>query len=1082
MDRARINPQYLFCRPCLLRSGTVFNVPTSPPKLDTVIACPPLITEKVRQFGEHLETYTSGDYNEAQLRVDFLNPMLEALGWDVNNSAGYAEAYRDVVYEDAIKVGHTSKAPDYGFYIGGRAAGGGRKFFLEAKKPSVAIRVDPKSAFQLRRYAYSAQLPLSILTNFKEFIAYDTRIKPSAKDSATAAAVLRIKYTDYAERWHEIASVFSRDAILRGAFDKFAQGKRKRGMEPLGESFLKDIEGWRALLAREIATSNPGITVDDLNFAVQRTIDRILFLRICEDRGIEQPGNLMQLLNGHAVYDRLGQIFRGADDRYNSGIFYFPAAGRKPDPDRSEPPDDLTLDLTIDDKPLKQIIRGLYDMPGLFTSYAFAVIPPEMLGHVYEQFLGKVITLTGNHTVKIEEKPEVRKAGGVYYTPVYIVDYIVKNTVGKLLQGKSPKDAAKLRVLDPASGSGSFLIGAYQFLLDWHLRWYLTNHPEKHCKGRNPALMRIHSPSFDEERDAPKTKSNGRYDYRLTTVKRKDILLNSIYGVDIDPQAVEVTKLSLLLKVLEGESQESLAAQMKFLHQRALPDLGRNIKCGNSLIGDDFDDGELSEDERKKINKFNWQKEFAQIFKRGAFDAVIGNPPYVRIQTTIGTETAYLAQGYETAIGNFDIYCLFVERALSLLKRRGAFGYIIPHRCFKTAYGEGLRSILSTKAVPSHIVDFDGFMVFDNASINTCILIIAGDSCDVPDYTRVISPATAVAAVKASLESGTNGVLERGPIESRLLSSEPWVFVRPRETALWDRLASVPHTLADFSEEIFQGLKTGADSVFVGEFTRRTSSSTRFRCQGDRKVHELESDIVFPLAKGGQMQRYDLQPAIRCIIFPYTDGSLIKWNELQRLYPRTAQYLKRHRPILESRDRGRMKGPTWYGYSRNQALTSVEAAKILVPDYYAHASYCFDSAGGIMFCGGGAGGYGIIPKSNVDPHYLLGCLNSKVVDWYLQKISMRAYQTAFMYTKKYLVRLPIRTIDFSNKSDKAAHDRMVKLVDRMLDLHKKLAAAKSPHDKVRIPRDIEATDRQIDKLVYDLYGLTDEEIATVETE
>ena len=177
-----------------------------------------------------------------------------------------------------------------------------------------------------------------------------------------------------------------------------------------------------------------------------------------------------------------------------------------------------------------------------------------------------------------------------------------------------------------------------------------------------------------------------------------------------------------------------------------------------------------------------------------------------------------------------------------------------------------------------------------------------------------------------------------------------------------------------------------------------------------------------------------------------------------------------------------MKGPMWHGYSRNQALTSVKAAKILVPDYYARASYCFDSAGEVMFCGGGAGGYGIIPKRNVNPHYLLGCVNSNLVDWYLQKISMRAYQTAFMYTKKYLVRLPIRTIDFSNKSDKAAHDRVVKLVDRMVDLHKKLAAAKSPLDKERIPRDIEATDRQIDKLVYDLYGLTDEEISIVETE
>lgn len=235
------------------RADNPGNSPESSPSAPEKTPCPGIMLEKVRQFHEHIETYQSGDYNEAQLRIDFINPMLEALGWDVDNKQGYAEAYRDVVYEDALKIGGASKAPDYGFYIGGRAAGGGRKFFLEAKRPSVALRVDPKSAFQLRRYAWTAGLPLSILTNFRECLVFDTRIKPNAKDSATTAAILTLKFTEYPERWHEIASVFSRESILRGSFDKFAQAKRKKGMEPLGEAFLNDIEEWRAMLAREIA-------------------------------------------------------------------------------------------------------------------------------------------------------------------------------------------------------------------------------------------------------------------------------------------------------------------------------------------------------------------------------------------------------------------------------------------------------------------------------------------------------------------------------------------------------------------------------------------------------------------------------------------------------------------------------------------------------------------------------------------------------------------------------------------------------------------------------------------------------------
>jgi type I restriction-modification system DNA methylase subunit len=250
-------------------------------------------------------------------------------------------------------------------------------------------------------------------------------------------------------------------------------------------------------------------------------------------------GRLQALLNGEHTYRRLYQLFREADQRYNSGLFYF-----QKEKDRVESPDDLTPELEIDDAVYKRIIRRLYypDSP-----YEFSVLPADILGQVYEQFLGKVIRLTEGHQAKVEDKPEVKKAGGVYYTPTYIVDYIVKNTVGKLLENKTPKQVAKLRILDPACGSGSFLIGAYQYLLDWHRDWYSDNDPKKWASGRNPAIYQ--GPGGE---------------WKLTTTERKRILLQNIYGVDIDAQAVEVTKLSLLLKVLEGESEQTLATQLRF--------------------------------------------------------------------------------------------------------------------------------------------------------------------------------------------------------------------------------------------------------------------------------------------------------------------------------------------------------------------------------------------------------------------------------------------------------------------------------------------------------------------------------------
>ena len=243
-----------------------------------------------------------------------------------------------------------------------------------------------------------------------------------------------------------------------------------------------------AVLAQNIALRNPKLTQRELNFAVGRTIDRIIFLRICEDRGIEPEGQLMALQNGTNIYQRLIRIYYSADEKYNSGLFHF-----REEKDRFEPPDDLTLNLSIDDKPLKDIFKSLYYPE---SPYEFSVLPADILGQVYEQFLGKVIYLTAGHRAKVEDKPEVKKAGGVYYTPTYIVDYIVKNTVGKLLEGKNPGprgSASNIRILDPACGSGSFLIGAYQYLLDWHRDRYIEDGPEKVGKGSKPGALPGHS-------------------------------------------------------------------------------------------------------------------------------------------------------------------------------------------------------------------------------------------------------------------------------------------------------------------------------------------------------------------------------------------------------------------------------------------------------------------------------------------------------------------------------------------------------------------------------------------------------------
>lgn len=691
---------------------------------------PEAVIELVERFGRQQEAYRSGGYNEARLRREFLDPLFAALGWDMDNRRGYAEPYKDVIYEDSIKVGGGTKAPDYCFRIGGT-----RKFFVEAKKPSVNIKEDTSPAYQLRRYAWTSKLPLSILTDFEEFAVYDCRIRPHAGDKASVARTMYLTFEDYGSRWSDIAGTFSRDAILRGSFDAYADGRKsRRGTSEVDDAFLEEIERWRERLAKNIAQRNPQLDQEDLNFAVQRTIDRIVFLRICEDRGVEEYERLKHLAAGTGVYERLVERFHRADERYNSGLFHFAAeAGR------SQAFDELTPHLKIDDGVLRDILGKLY-YPS--SPYEFSVLPVDILGHVYERFLGKVIRLTPAHRAKIEEKPEVRKAGGVYYTPSYIVDYIVSRTLGELLKNKSPADKIPVRILDPACGSGSFLLGAYQHLLDWHLGFYLKSSPEKTARQKHPPIFR-----------------GPRGEWRLTVRKKKQILLDSIFGVDIDAQAIEVSKLSLLLRVLEGETEETLDAALKLFHDRALPDLGSNIRHGNSLVGSDFRTfaqmqlPTMDDD----VATFDWAKEFPDVFREGGFDVVVGNPPYLSFAGRQSVDIPprvreYYKAKYESG-GWPTAHSLFIERCLKDVSKR-YFSLIVPDQ---VGHLDGYGSVrdIATRVGGVAEVRYWGEHVF--RGVTTPALTFVVDKAQVGCETRIFD------------KDGSESL-------GRLTGGQPWTF------------------------------------------------------------------------------------------------------------------------------------------------------------------------------------------------------------------------------------------------------------------------------------------------------------------
>ncbi len=944
------------------------------------MSAPKEILDLVERYQRNREEYESGKYNETQLRREFLDPFFKTLGWDVTNEKGYSEAYKEVIHEDAIKIGAATKAPDYCFRIGGI-----RKFFLEAKKPSVNIKDDLSPAFQLRRYAWSAKLPLSILSDFEELAVYDCRVKPHQTDKPSTARILYFTFDQYAEKWDEIAAIFSPDAVLKGSFDKYADSsKSKKGTTTVDEAFLEEIENWRKELAKNIAAKNSKLSIQELNFSVQKIIDRIIFLRICEDRGIEPYGKLLALVNGTKIYDRLTQAFQRADERYNSGLFHF-----QKEKDRPEQPDELTLKLKIDDKDFKDMIGGLYYPE---SPYEFSALPADILGQVYEQFLGKVIRLTDGHQAKIEDKPEVKKAGGVFYTPTYVVEYIVKNTVGKLCEGKTTKQVAKLRVLDPACGSGSFLIGAYQYLLNWHLEWYLKDGPEKYQKEL------YQGPGGD---------------WRLTTETRKKILLNNIYGVDIDSQAVEVTKLSLLLKVLEGESEQTLKRQLEIFHQRALPDLGSNIKCGNSLVGMDYFSGQLLADinEMRKVNPFDWEKEFSEIKKPGGFNCLIGNPPYGAFLSE--NEITYLERKTEES-SSHDSYEYFLLLASKLLTGESYISMIIPASWMTSEKYTGSRKKLfeNFKPIVAYAMPFD---VFKDAYIDTSIVVLTNSSdaktCLINYFPK-----------KEKLSLIPNGIGK--PVSVENIQN--------------DSLKRLSIVLADETNSIMKKLKN-AKLTFgdwfniqrgVQPYSRKKHTESQINSRFLHAAKKINKEYL-PELQGNELARY--------------------WVDTKR-----TSYIRYCDEIASSRTMDNFTGKR------------IVLRRLLTRQFRLQASTTDET---------------LITTDNVlnltqkmkdaDITFALGVLNSKFISWLYVNTSMIAQKDDFPQVHiSALSEIPIPY------NDEEKIKELKTMVGRIIEVNKRVHENLIDVDIYK--RQLEALDKEVDQLVYNLYELKDEEIRIIE--
>ncbi|MEK6863330.1 MAG: DNA methyltransferase [Nanoarchaeota archaeon] len=985
------------------------------------------VKKLIKIFNDNFQQYKLSTYKEAQVRIEFIDKFFNALGWDVNNKQGFSEQFKEVISEDAIKIEGNTKAPDYAFRIGGQ-----RIFFVEAKKPSVQLKDNPEAAYQLRHYAWNSGIPISILTDFEDFIVYDCRVKPNEKDNSSVARILLVDYKDYIDNFDKIWDIFSKEAVLKGSFERYVESKKGiKGTAEVDNEFLKEIEKWRDNLAKNIALRNPGLSISELNFAVQKTIDRVLFLIIAEYKNIEIYGKLGQIAQKPDIYKNLMPHFKDSDDKYNSGIFDFSK-------------DAITPKLSIDDKIIKEIIENLYYPK---SPYDYSVLPIEILGKVYEKFLGKTIRLTSSHQAKVEEKPEVRKAGGVYYTPEYIVDYIVESTVGKLIKDKTPKQIENIKILDSACGSGTFLVRAYTYVLDYLLDYYRQN-PSKYKK------------------EIYQTKKGN---YFLTTEVRKKILLNNIYGVDIDAQAVEVTKLSLLLKVLENETKESVNQQLKLFKERALPNLDNNIKCGNSLVNSSyFSQKTLSSEteEWQKINPFDWDKEFP--FK---FDIIIGNPPYVKEYTH--RESFELVKHTDMVKyyqGKMDLWYFFTCKALDLLKEDGLHSYIAQNNWVTSAGASILRNkVLSDSKIISFF-DFNDFKVFKEAGIQTMIFVLEKKQTNRAysiDYYRVIDKNVSkeeLANYLITKKDGEKIEKFKAKINPAELKDKTISFVNSQNTDIFERMKNADVFYLT-EKEITNGLQVQQEKVNkknlkvlggdfkLGEGIFILSTDELMKLNLSEKETK---DLIKPLYTPKEINKYHINDKNKFWVI-YTSSKFKNPAEIKP-YPNIKNHLDRFKKVITTDFKP-------YGIHRIRVEDFFKEEKIISIRKTKSPGFSF-----VDFDCYVNQVYYIIKTNKINMKFLTGLLNSKLIYFWLYHQGKRQGEQ-LQIDKAPLVRIPII---------KNEDEQVIKNVETIIELSKKLESVNLEREKEIIRKQIDDLEEKIDAIVYRLYHITKEEKIIIE--
>lgn len=961
------------------------------------------------------------------LRSDFLDPFFELLGWDIKNVASKCTGEREVLLEEPLKanaVSHTKK-PDYTFRLYGE-----RKFFVEAKKPFVDITKDNSPALQVRRYGYTAGLCISVLSNFEDLYIYDTTCPVVSSEHLTKAVLKHYHYTEYEESIEEILSLLGQKSVYEGKFDAIWNGVKKgderKDKKSIDEMFLAQINAWRLMLGREILNARPNIDMEELGDVVQGYINKILFLRVCEDRNIETYQRLLQVAS-HESHRELIALFRQADSRYNSGLF------------KAQLSDAIVGNVSSS---FWIVIRQLYYPE---NPYSFSVLSSDVLGKIYEIFLSKRLAMVNGELSIINKPDNVDK--DIVTTPNIIVREILRQTVEGKISEMNDNQILSIKCADIACGSGAFLLELYQLLCDRLVDYYL-----EHNKNRL-----VHT---------------GIGTYRLNFESKRKILTNCIYGVDKDFNAVEACKFGLLLKLLENEDGSTLYA-----YHPILPALDDNIFYGNSLL----ESTDIPEDKSEEVNPFD--------FGNLHFDFIVGNPPYMKtedIKNITPSEYKLYPKKYECAYKQYDKYFIFIERAMELLKDGGALGYIVPNKFMKVGAGKKLRQFIVEGKYLKNLTSFGANLVFSAKSTYTCLLVLEKSAHKLFTYSEVdkyqqwqIRKSQAISTClreESSLDESA-WILYTDQVKD-ILENKIYAKSIPLADMIGeDNIFNGIQTSA-VKEYVLVPSKLDKEyCCFIGPDKK------------EHRVETAATKPYFKTSGNkGNLNTYNsFEPNAR-VIFPYRKNrkgklKLLPLTKIQQKYPYLYDYLMLMKPTLSKPSRDIQPVPKtseeWHRYGRHQSLEACELKEKIIVGVLAQSDKYAVDTHGTLVASGGTAGYCIISvpeNSDYSIYYIQALLGSVQGEW-LASLYGEIFRGGYIARGiKVLKQIPIRTINFDNDNEKKMHDDIAMRQKRLIQLGDKIVLADGNKRKLTpLVRQMEKLKAEQQEAINVLYGMSKQE-------